>query len=108
MARLRGMRVCPEPGCPEPTAGGRCDTHRAQYERRRGTRQQRGYDQTHVKLRANWKRKVDRCEVKCARCRQLILPGETWHLDHTDDRAGYLGPSHERCNTSAGGKAAHR
>jgi hypothetical protein len=60
-----------------------------------------------VKLRANWKLKVDRAEVDCARCGHLILPGEKFHLDHTDDRTGYLGPSHERCNTSAGGKAAH-
>jgi hypothetical protein len=37
----------------------------------------------------------------------LILPGTEWALDHTDDRTGYLGPSHKRCNDSAGGKAAH-
>jgi hypothetical protein len=39
----------------------------------------------------------------CVRCGRPILPGQAWHLDHTDDRAGYLGPSHEKCNTRAGG-----
>jgi putative intracellular protease/amidase len=55
-----------------------------------------------------WKPKVERGQVDCARCDLLILPGGAWALDHTDDRTGYLGPSHEACNTSAGGKAAHR
>jgi hypothetical protein len=105
MARLR---VCAEPGCPELSEGRRCPAHASERERARGTRQQRGYDAEHDRLRARWKPKVERCEVKCARCGQLILPGQTWHLDHTDDRVGYLGPSHERCNTSAGGRAAHQ
>lgn len=105
MARLR---VCSEPGCPELSTSRRCPTHAGQHEQQRGTRQQRGYDAGHDRLRAKWKPRVERCEVKCARCGQLILPLETWHLDHTDDRTGYLGPSHERCNTSAGGKAAHK
>ena len=102
------MRVCAEPGCPELSLTPRCTAHTREVDRARGTRQQRGYDAAHMKLRASWKRKVDRCEVNCARCGQLILPGEKFHLDHTDDRTGYLGPSHERCNLSAAGKAAHR
>lgn len=105
MARLR---VCAEPGCPETQAERRCPAHRRDTERARGTRQQRGYDATHDRLRRSWAPKVERCEVKCARCDQLILPGQTWHLDHKNDRTGYLGPSHERCNTSAGGRAAHQ
>jgi hypothetical protein len=39
---------------------------------------------------------------------RLILLGQQWHLDHNDDRTGYRGPAHARCNTSAGGKAAHQ
>lgn len=40
----RAPRVCPTPGCPRLTSGGYCTTHRAERERARGTRQERGYD----------------------------------------------------------------
>lgn len=42
-----GYRICPVPGCPEYTQGGRCDQHRRQAEQRRGTARQRGYDRQH-------------------------------------------------------------
>lgn len=32
-----------------------------------------------------------------------MLEGQELHLDHTDDRTGYLGFSHAECNTRAGG-----
>lgn len=75
---------------------------------KRANRQQRGYGKAHDQLRAKWKPTVQLGTVRCARCNQLILPGQEWALDHTDDRASYLGPSHKQCNDSAGGKAAHR
>ena len=109
------MRVCScigcaahDGSCPELSEARRCPDCQAQAELRRGRRQARGYTAEHDRLRAKWKPKVERMEVDCARCHQRILPGQTWHLDHTEDRTGYLGPSHEACNTSAGGKAAHR
>ena len=34
-----------------------------------------------------------------------MLPGQPLDLDHTDDRAGYLGMSHATCNRRAGGQA---
>lgn len=106
------MRVCSRPGCPELTEGRRCPTHEAEAERRRGTRQQRGYTAEHDRLRANWKPKVERCEVDChARvCLMLIrriLPGQEWDLGHTDERTAWTGPEHATCNRSAGGRAAH-
>jgi hypothetical protein len=104
------MRVCAVLGCPElfpKSEGNKCREHRREHERARGTRQQRGYDASHDRLRAEWAPKVKTGRVACARCQKRIQPGERWHLDHTDDRTGYLGPSHERCNTSAGGRAAH-
>lgn len=104
---MPAMRVCPKPGCPELTPGGPCAAHRTQREQQRGTRQQRGYGQAHQKLRAQWQRQVDLGTVRCARCTKPILPGQAWHLDHSDDRLSYLGPSCVPCNTSAGGKAAH-
>jgi hypothetical protein len=101
------LRVCSEPGCPELTESRHCDDHAAAHERRRGTRQQRGYTAAHDRLRARWKPKVERGLVDCARCGRRILPGDTWALDHTEDRTDYLGPSHAACNNSAGGRAAH-
>jgi hypothetical protein len=40
--------------------------------------------------------------VRCARCTELIGPGEKWELDPRDDGRGWLGPSHQRCNSRAG------
>jgi hypothetical protein len=111
MARLR-MRVCAEPGCPEIQLDTRCPDHTRQTDRARGTRQQRGYGREHEQLRARWAPAVARGEVDCHADPCIapilrILPGEEWHLDHTADRTGYRGPAHARCNTSAGGRAAH-
>jgi hypothetical protein len=33
-----------------------------------------------------------------------MVPGQALDLDHRDDRAGYLGMSHSRCNRQAGGR----
>lgn len=64
----------------------------------------RGYDGAHQKKRDRWKDAIARGEVTCSRpeCGKLIFPGEPWDLDHTDDRTGYLGPSHRSCNRRAG------
>lgn len=102
------MRVCAKPGCPEVQPERRCPTHTREADRARGTRQERGYGRDHVRLRAQWKPKVERGQVDCARCSVRILPGEAWALDHDDERTGYLGPSHSTCNNRAGGKAAHQ
>jgi hypothetical protein len=37
----------------------------------------------------------------CARCGAPMLDASDVHLDHTDDRRGYLGLSHAACNTTA-------
>ena len=99
------LKVCAEPTCPElierGTPQGRCPTHRATHERERGTREQRGYDYQHRKLRERWAQRVAAGDINCARCGERISPLEDWHLDHTDDRTGYLGPSHPACNIAA-------
>jgi len=90
----------------------RCPKHRAAKQRardqRRGSSSARGYNGQHQRERAAWVPVVDAGMAHCARCGGWIQPGEPWALDHTDDRSGYLGPSHKRCNDAAGGRLAHR
>lgn len=58
----RALRVCPVPGCPELTRGGRCPDHRAQAEARRGTAAQRGYGHHHrTRFRAGVLRRHPMC-----------------------------------------------
>jgi hypothetical protein len=45
--------------------------------------------------------------VLCARCGRPIGRAERWELDHTDDRRGYLGASHAKCNARAGAAATN-
>lgn len=40
----------------------------------------------------------------CPRCGRPMLPGQPLDLDHTDDRGGYLGMAHARCNRAAGAR----
>lgn len=58
----------------------------------------RGYGWHHQKLRKRLEPKVRAGKCLCERCGKPILPGQLWDLDHTDDRTGYLGPSHRQCN----------
>jgi len=58
----------------------------------------RGYGHVHQSLRKRWTLKVATGTVLCARCGEPITPWDAWDLDHSDDRSGYLGPSHSRCN----------
>lgn len=64
----------------------------------------RGYDRAHQAERARWEPKVDAGLVDCARCGEPIVPGRSWDLGHTDDRADWTGPEHSRCNRAAGGR----
>lgn len=99
----RALRVCPRPGCPELTTGGPCVTHQREADRRRGSRQQRGYDRAHERERERWRPRVERGEVDCAAPTcvmpiRRILPGQPWDLGHTDDRSTWRGPEHAACN----------
>lgn len=109
-------RVCSEPGCPVlvPASAyrGRCDTHRKQWDRQRGSREQRGYGRDHLALAADWQRRLDAGEqVACANpnCFTPSHPVDPrpgyWHLGHTPDRAGYRGPEHPVCNLAEAGRA---
>lgn len=97
------MRVCPVPGCPTLTRGGRCTEHQVRSQASSDSR-----TWGHRKERKRVAAHIASGTATCSRCGAPIRPGDAWHLDHTDDRTGYLGPSCATCNTSAGGRAAHR
>lgn len=44
----------------------------------------------------------------CVRCGLVMGDPSDMHLDHTDDRAGYIGFAHARCNTKAGAALGHQ
>jgi hypothetical protein len=68
----------------------------------------RGYGSEHQKLRKLLEPVVLSGQARCTRCRRLIAPGTKWDLDHTEDRGGYLGPAHRRCNRGAGAAKGNR
>lgn len=100
-----------EVNCPRiiPAGTRHCPAHAREHERKRGSRQQRGYDAAHDRERARWKVKVARGTVRCVRCGELIRVGDDWDLGHSDDRTSWTGPEHAgRCNRAAGGRKASR
>ena len=104
----RAKRVCAKTGCPHAASGRYCQTHNAEYDRARGTKTERGYGKDFQAQRRAWVPTVEAGKATCARCKQPIQPGSQWALDHSDDRHALIGPSHKRCNDSAGGRAAHK
>ena len=99
------LRVCAEPGCPILGTKPRCKAHTRQRDKARGTRQQRGYDNAHDKLRRAYQRSMDNgCVYHCWRCTRLIDPND-WHLGHDDhDRNVYRGPECPACNQATAGR----
>lgn len=72
------------------------------------------YGKEHKLARAEFQRLIDdaggwRCSrPECPFPGKMVLPGQRWDLDHTDDRSGYLGPAHARCNRAAGARKGNR
>ena len=67
---------------------------------------QRGYDETHRKLRRQLRPIVEAGRAHCWRCGEMISPREQWDLGHDDhDRTRYRGPEHVACNRGAPGRA---
>ncbi len=66
-----------------------------------GSTSRRGYGWRHQQARARAKRYIDAGQAVCVRCGGWVDPRTRWHLDHTDDRSGYLGISHGACNVNA-------
>lgn len=72
-----------------------------------GSTNDRGYGWDHQRLREHWAPQVKAGLVAChaAVCvmpGRWIPPDAPWDLGHTDDRRGYTGPEHRRCNRRAG------
>ncbi len=77
----------------------------AARKKRQLSRHARGYTNAHVARRRQLEPLVATGQVSCCRCNELIQRGQPWHLDHGDDRRGYLDPAHATCNLRA---AAHK
>lgn len=64
----------------------------------------RGYHGRHDRERRRWAPRVNAGLVDCWRCGRPIEPGADWDLGHNEDRTGWEGPEHPRCNRSVGGR----
>ena len=76
----------------------RCPGCQRVHDRARGSRQQRGYDAQHEALRAQLVAALDPW-APCPRCLGPLGPDPArLDLMHNDDRTGWLGLGHRRCN----------
>lgn len=96
------MRVCSEPGCGELVEAGKCVAHRREYDKARGTREERGYGTEHRATRAALL--PEAYGTPCSLCGRYMFPHHKLDLDHTADRKGYRGIVHAHCNRSDGAK----
>lgn len=106
------LRVCLD--CMATIAAGRsrCATCERIRDKARGTRQERGYDAQHDRLRADYQSRMDRGEgFECWRCAATSTPHRVdtsdWQLGHCDDdRTKYHGPECPSGNQATSGRAA--
>lgn len=62
------------------------------------------YGRAHTAARQHWAMNHHPAHP-CSRCGKPLGPmGPDLHLDHTDDRSGYRGFAHARCNVEAGAR----
>ncbi len=69
----------------------------------------RGYGTAHQAERARWAPIVEAGGAQCTApiCLEpdrTIAPDDEWDLGHNDDRTGWRGPEHPRCNRAEGGR----
>lgn len=64
----------------------------------------RGYGAAHQAERRSWERELARVGVVECHARVCLMPdreiydGDPWDLGHTEDRTGWTGPEHPKCN----------
>lgn len=63
---------------------------------------QRGYGRAHQKLRKELLPHA--YDTPCCLCGDLMLVGQSLHLDHTEDRTDYRGFAHAECNIRDGAR----
>jgi hypothetical protein len=64
----------------------------------------RGYGWSHQQVRARWAPLVAAGQAFCADCGGWIPPGAAWDMGHREDRSGWTGPEHRRCNRAKGAR----
>jgi hypothetical protein len=80
----RVLRVCAQPGCPTLTASRRCPDHQRKTEQARGSRQQRGYDAEHDRIRTALLARFQPGTL-CPKCGQPMLNGQKLDAGHSVD-----------------------
>ena len=96
-------KPCTFPGCPAITRGGRCERHQRRtegdYDRKRGTAAQRGYDATWRRLRKMVLNRQPICQA-CGRRPATevdhIIPKARGGDDSFENLAGLCRPCHSR------------
>lgn len=104
-------RCTGSPTCPALLTRGEryCADHLEEYEQRRGTAHQRGYDKAHVALKRQWQHRINQGEpIHCAKGCGRLITGTDWDLGHTDDRTGWTGPECRPCSRADGGRKGLR
>lgn len=79
---MPASRVCSVPGCPELTTGGRCQAHKRESDRARGTAAQRGYNS---KGHSTFRAAVLAKDPTCVLCQQQpSTVADHWPLSRRD------------------------
>lgn len=106
MAR-RAMQVCPTPGCPELTRGGRCEGCQAEAARKRTTPRAKGYDGAWERTRKAYLRAHPYCECdECMTLPEPLRPLAT-EVNHRDGLGPHAPRGHDWSNLQAVTKAHH-
>ena len=89
------------PGWKRSPAIGLRKHHPSEAETDAAIQEARGYGFAHRARRRALAPVVASGKAVCARCLEPIVPGDEWHLDHSDTQQGYVGVLHALCDLRA-------